>query len=80
MDQELGLILGKGDAKGDFLLEWSTKYVPAIISYGEKSRKTAIVDLIASMKASGKYIIKYIILILHDIVFSCLSQMRLHVN
>ena len=49
LDQELGLILGKSNAKGAFLSEWSTKYVPAIVSYGEKSRKTAFADLITSM-------------------------------
>ena len=61
MNQELGLILGKADAKGAFLSEWNMKYVPAILSYGEKSRKTTIVDLITSMNASGKYM--YILLI-----------------
>ena len=54
MDQELCLILGKADAKSAFLSEWNTKYVPAIVSYGEKSRKTAITDLITSMNSSGE--------------------------
>ena len=54
MDQELGLILGKSDAKQMFVSEWSTKFVPAIISYGEKLGKTAITDIIKAMKTSGK--------------------------
>ena len=51
MDQELCLILGKADAKSVFLSEW---YVPAIVSYRDKSRKTAITDLITSMNSSGE--------------------------
>ena len=37
VEQEFGLILGKSHAKREFIadLEWSTKYVPAIISYGQ---------------------------------------------
>ena len=48
------LILGKSDAKGTFITEWNTKYVPAIISYGEKSRKGAITSVVTSMKPTGK--------------------------
>ena len=44
MDQELGLILDKSDAKQMFITEWSTKFVPAIISYGEKLGKPAIIS------------------------------------
>ena len=54
MDQELGLILGKSDAKQMFISEWSTKFVQAIISYGEKLGKPAITDIISAMKPSGK--------------------------
>ena len=53
MDQELGLILGKSDAKGTFVTEWNTKYVPAIIAYGEKLRKSGVGE-ISSMTSSGK--------------------------
>ena len=54
MDQELGLILGKSDAKQMFIAEWGTKFVPAIISYGEKLGKPAITEIISAMKTSGK--------------------------
>ena len=53
MDQELGLILGKSNAKHVFTMEWSTKYVPAIISYGEKLQKQSITSMISLMKPSG---------------------------
>ncbi len=54
MDQELGLILGKSDAKGTFITEWNTRYVPAILGYGEKLRKPGINEIISSMTSSGK--------------------------
>ena len=57
MDQELSLILGKSDAKQMFISEWNTKYVPAIISYGEKLGKAAISDIISAMNSSGKLIL-----------------------
>ena len=47
---------GKADAMGAFLSEWSTEYVPAIVSYGEKSRKASIIELILSMNSSGECI------------------------
>ena len=31
VEQEFGLILGKRDAKKEFITEWCTKYVPAVI-------------------------------------------------
>ena len=34
IEQEFGLIVGKSHAKREFIAEWSTMYVPAIISYG----------------------------------------------
>ena len=54
MDQELSLIVGKSGAKQMFISEWSTKFVPAIISYGEKLGKPAITDIISAMETSGK--------------------------
>lgn len=40
--QELGLVVTDSDVKGNFLNRWSSKYVPAILSYGEKSTKKSI--------------------------------------
>ena len=59
MDQELGLILGKSEAKQAFISEWSTRFVPAIISYGEKLGKPAINDIISAMNSSGKSILMF---------------------
>ena len=54
IDQELGLILGKNDAKRTFTTEWNTKYISAIISYGEKLRKSSVSEIISSMNSAGK--------------------------
>ena len=40
--QEMGLIVGIADVKTCFLQKWLSEYVPAIISYGERSRKKSI--------------------------------------
>lgn len=36
--QEIGLIVGDSEVKANFLEKWSTKFAPAILSYGEKCR------------------------------------------
>ena len=61
VDQELGLLLGKSDAKRTFVTQWNTKYVPAIITYGEKLRKSGISEIISSMTSSGKCMYLYIL-------------------
>jgi hypothetical protein len=77
MDRELGLILGKSDAKGTFITEWNTHYVAAILGYGEKLRKSGINEIISSMTSSGKSFLLYIaynILLISDEI---LLQMRI---
>lgn len=54
MDQEFGLIIGRSGAKKDFITEW-LKYVPAIISYGEHSRKRAIANVLLDLDLTGKW-------------------------
>ena len=54
MEQEFGLILGKSNAKTDFITEWCSKYVPAIISYGQKCGKRAISSIIDDLNEHGK--------------------------
>ena len=45
-EQEFGLILGRSNAKQDFTSEQCTKYVPAIISYDEKSTKRVVREIL----------------------------------
>lgn len=54
IEQEFGLILGKAHAKSDFIAEWCTKYVPAIISYGQTCGKRAISTIIEDLNEHGK--------------------------
>ena len=54
VEQEFGLILGKAHAKKDFIAEWFTKYVPAIISYGQKCGKRAMSTIIDDLNEHGK--------------------------
>lgn len=70
-EQEFGLILGRSNAKQDFTSEWCTKYAPAIISYGEKSTKRAIREILQRLNSAGKYLlsITYYTPILFTILF-----------
>lgn len=54
MEQEFGLIVGKNNAKKDFTTEWCSKYVPAVISYGQKCGKRAISTIIDDLNEHGK--------------------------
>lgn len=47
--QELGLVVTDSDVKGNFLNRWSSKYVPAILSYGEKSTKKSITKIMKDL-------------------------------
>ena len=53
-EQEFGLILGKSSAKQAFISEWCTKYVPAIISYGERNTKRAIREILEHLNNAGE--------------------------
>ena len=39
IEQEMGLIYVKPDIKTHFIMQWTTKYVPAILKYASKSVK-----------------------------------------
>ena len=51
----MSLIVERPDVKAAFTREWA-KFVPAIISYGEKSTKKSIQELLISLKDKGSYI------------------------
>ena len=53
-EQEFGLILGKSSAKQAFISKWCTKYVPAIISYGERNTKRAIREILENLNTAGE--------------------------
>ena len=59
----MNLILKK-DVKSSFEKQWLTIYVPAIILYGQRSRKKSVLTLIKNMNKLGKQsnIVQYIIL------------------
>ena len=42
------------DPKATFHTQWTTVYVPAILSYGEKIKKKNITSLLAVMNRAGK--------------------------
>ena len=56
-EQEFGLVLGRSNAKQAFVTEWCTKYIPAIISYGESNTKCAIREVLENLNVAGRYII-----------------------
>lgn len=50
----MGLIFGNLHVKTHFLSQWSTKYVPAILSYGEKSAKKSVARQLTDMDEAGR--------------------------
>lgn len=50
----MSLIFGKANIKAQFLTEWN-RYVPAILTYAEKSGKKNIVRHINNMKSTENY-------------------------
>ena len=48
----MGLVLGKSDCRVAFEREWA-KYVPAVLQYGEKSRRKGIVSKMEDMVETG---------------------------
>lgn len=53
VEQEMGLIFGKSDIRSIFLTRWSMEYVPAVITYGQKSTKRNISSHIEHMDEAG---------------------------
>ena len=53
IEQELGMIFGKSDIKSQFLTRWGMEYVPAIITYGQKSTKKSISSHMEDLDDTG---------------------------
>ena len=53
IEQEMGLINGRIDTKDNFLKNWASQYVPAILSYGQNSSKRNIFNHFNDMNVSG---------------------------
>ena len=49
----MGLIFAKPDIKTHFIMQWTTKYVPAILEYASKSVKKNIRSILATVKHEG---------------------------
>ena len=50
----MGLIVAKLHVKTHFLSQW-TKYVPAILSYAEKSTKKNVLSQLTDIDEAGQY-------------------------
>ena len=50
----MALIFGEADVKAQFHIRWTTKYVPAILRYGEKSAKKDVAKQLAELDEAGK--------------------------
>lgn len=50
----MGLINGNDDIKAAFLQNWITKYIPAIISYGQSSSKKNVRDCLKNLDVTGQ--------------------------
>ena len=48
----MSLIVDRKDVKTSFINEWS-KFVPAIIAYGQKSTKKSIITILSSLDIIG---------------------------
>lgn len=56
IEQELGLIVGNSGIKAHFLTQWMTKFVPAILSYGENHSKRAVFHQLAGLDQTGTWL------------------------
>ena len=54
IEQDMSLIFGKTNIKTQFLTEWN-RYVPAILTYAEKSGKKGIAKHVKDRNECGKY-------------------------
>ena len=52
MEQEMAMISEKPNVKGFFVRQW-TKFIPAIIEYGEKSSRKNIQVILADLDDTG---------------------------
>lgn len=51
----MGLIVGDKDIRGSFEKAWTSSYVPALLQYGERSRKKSIQDIYTKLSESGTF-------------------------
>ena len=52
VEQEMGLVVGKADIRSSFERAW-TSYVPALLNYGERSKKKAIKEIHSQLVDTG---------------------------
>ena len=57
----MGLIVGKADIRVAFERAWTGVFVPALLEYGERSRKKAIKDIHSQLIDTGMLllVVKY---------------------
>ena len=53
IEQEMGLIVGKTDIRSSFERAWTASFVPALLEYGERSKKKAIKDIHSQVVDTG---------------------------
>ena len=49
----MALIVGKSDIRVVFEQAWTATFVPALLEYGERSKKKAIKDIHAQLEGTG---------------------------
>ena len=56
IEQDMSLLMNTyvQDPKATFQKQWTTVYVPAILCYGEKSKKKGIASILGEMNRVGK--------------------------
>ena len=63
VEQEMAMIIGKKDIKSLFEKAWTTTYVPALLQYGERSKKKILRDILSDLIETGKNYCMYIYLL-----------------
>ena len=53
----MGLIVGDKDIRGLFEKAWASSYVPALLEYGERSRKKSIQHIYAKLSEPGTVVV-----------------------
>ena len=53
IEQEMALIIGKKDIRSLFQKAWTTMYVPALLLFGERSKKKVIRDILSKLVEAG---------------------------
>lgn len=55
IEQEMGLIVGKADIRSSFERAWTASFVPALLQYGERSKRKAIKDIHSGVVDTGMF-------------------------